>query len=645
MKMVSLVLSLTFMSLALATGAPVVEVAPEVRVIGRRSPWPRSPELGETGHESVVADTAKVSGISQAVSQLPSVAVRRSGGEGAEPQFLIRGQDPQENRYFLEGVPLTDAEYQSSQLSAVPLEALTRIEVFPAGPPVALASDGVGGALHFRLATDGVSDQVRMRAGAYGLREAAASVPVLGPVRLTARALLSDEDFVYFDDNGTPFNPDDDRLERRAHNRFRRLSLLPMITGNRWSAFSLTSLAATEVPGPLALPSTADLRQGFQVVGVKGSAPLETNGEWTGQGWFRGDWQKLTDQQRTLSTNYSLDRSTSLGVGGRSKWEWNGAGLRWGVTTGLAWEGFQVSGAEGYAASRGRWQGTLGAQGERRWGTFVLTPGVLTAISHFPAASTRNFTSASPRLGWTWHVTHGVRLRGAASRHFRVPALAELHGSPSGLDPNGNLQPEIADKAEVGFDTDGKTPLGKGKISYTASAVWARDLVTYLPNAQWSRVAVNIGRSRVFTQELGADTELPLGFSLGGNAVWMTTENQSAVAYWQGKELPYRPRWRGETRVGWRSGKFRLGYQATVWGELYEDLVNAKRREALVEHGLEAALETSSWGDWRVEAANLGDVLTVDSAVGAFRTVENTTGYLGYPAPGRRIYFSWRYAL
>ncbi len=125
----------------------------------------------------------------------------------------------------------------------------------------------------------------------------------------------------------------------------------------------------------------------------------------------------------------------------------------------------------------------------------------------------------------------------------------------------------------------------------------------------------------------------------------MMAQNQSPVAYWVGRELPYRPRWRGEGRLGWSSGHFRLGYQLTVWGELYEDLVNSKRRQSVIEHGAQAAWDSATWGDWQLEAANLGDVLTVDAAVGAFRTVENTTGYLGYPGPGRRLYLSWRYPL
>ncbi len=634
--MVSFVLYL--LSLANASGLPAVEVAPEVRVVGRRSPW-RAPELGETNAESVTTDARMVSGLSQAVSHLPSIAIRRSGGEGTEPQCLIRGQDPQENRYFLEGVPLTDAEYQSSQLAAVPLEALSRIDVFPMGAPVALASDGVGGALHFRLG-DG-PDQARLRAGAYGLREMAGSVPLVPGARLTARAIFSDEDFVYFDDNGTPFNAADDRYDRRAHNRFKRLSFLPVVSGERWTVFSLTSLSATEVPGSLAVPTSADLNQGFEVVGLKASLPLASQGEWNGHAWFRGDWQKLRDTQRTLSTNYALDRSAALGVGGRSRWEWDDLSFRWGVTTGISWDGFQVSGLDGYEAKRGRWQATFGTQAERRWGTLVVTPSLLTAVSHFPAATTptRNFTNLSPRIAATWRAAPRVRVRAGAGRYFRVPSLAELHGSPSGLDPNPNLQPETADKAEAGVDIDGRV-----RMSYTASVSWSRDLVTYLPNAQWSKVAANVGRARVLSQELSADTELPFGFSTGGSATWMVSENQSAVAYWQGKELPYRPRWRGEGRLGWRSGKFHLGYQATVWGELYEDLVNSKHRSALVEHAMEATWETA-WGDWRLEGVNLGDVLTLDSSVGAFRTVENNSGYLGYPAPGRRIYLSWRYSL
>ncbi len=632
---VALVSFLLLSSAFLAHGSPV-EVAPEVRVVGRRA-WVRPAESGEASSESVQVEASRATAIAQAVSRLPSVAVRRSGGEGSEPQFLIRGQDPRENRYFLEGVPLTDAEYQSSQLAAVPLESLSRIDVFPSGVPIALASDGLGGALHFRL-SGAVSDQAKVRAGAYGLREAAIAAPFSEGARVTVRGILSDEDFLYFDDNGTPFNPNDDRYDRRRHNRFRRISVLPSVEGKNWSAFSLTSLAGTEVPGPLQLPASADLTQGFQVLGVKAAS-----GDWTGHGWFRGDWQRLQDPQRTLSTNYSLDRSTSLSAGARSRWEGDGLGLRWSTTAGLGWDGFLVSGSDGYRSNRSRWQGNLGVTADWRRESLLVTPGVLASLSHFPAAGapTRNFPQLSPRLGAVWSASPGFRVRANLGRHFRVPALAELHGSPSGLSPSADLKPETADKAEAGFDAQ----IGQMKVGYTLSAAWARDLVTYLSNSQFTRVAVNVGRSRILSQELAADVSLPLGFSAGGTLSWMATENQSSVSYWQGKELPYRPTWRADNRLGWKRGAFRLGYSLTLWGELYEDLINQKRRESLVEHALEAAVETKEYGDWRLEAANLTDVLTVDGSAGAFRTVENTTGYLGYPAPGRRLYLSWRYSL
>jgi outer membrane cobalamin receptor len=46
---------------------------------------------------------------------IPSIDVRESGGEGATPNLFIRGQDPKQTRFFLEGFPLADAEFNGGR--------------------------------------------------------------------------------------------------------------------------------------------------------------------------------------------------------------------------------------------------------------------------------------------------------------------------------------------------------------------------------------------------------------------------------------------------------------------------------------------------------------------------------------------------
>jgi hypothetical protein len=89
-------------------------------------------------------------------------------------------------------------------------------------------------------------------------------------------------------------------------------------------------------------------------------------------------------------------------------------------------------------------------------------------------------------------------------------------------------------------------------------------------------------------------------------------------------------------------GPWSFTYTFSLWGPSYWDLANYRQLSATVDHSVLASWDAKSWGTFGLEVHNLTDVLTATSTFGAWQMTDNTTGYLGYPAPGRRIYLTWK---
>src|SRR5439155_7253384 len=106
--------------------------------------------------------------------------------------------------------------------------AIERIEVYRGSSPLTLGPAGAGGAINLVTAGTPARRRARIARGAFGTWEAAAdagagSTGLSGLVH--AGYQRSRGDFTFPDDNGTPFNPDDDSLSTRINNRFSAATL------------------------------------------------------------------------------------------------------------------------------------------------------------------------------------------------------------------------------------------------------------------------------------------------------------------------------------------------------------------------------------------------------------------------------------
>ncbi len=613
-----------FLLLFLAAPALAEEsVLPEVLVKGKAPALaPRPDRASEFRGESL-----RVEGpLARALQQSAAVNVRATGGEGTEPLILMRGLDPMQSRVFLEGVPLTEGAFHSAPLSLLPPDAIRKIDLYPEGVPTFLASDGMGGAFHLRTgALDTMKPTVETRAGSFGYLgvTAGAATGNFGGHVSYAR---SEEDFLYFDDNGTPFEPADDRWLRRQNNGFKRLSLMPRFESGGWKVFSLHSFFDKAFPGSIRFASPGKITQYFTLTGLR-----YERDDWDLGAFYRRNDEKVDSVPQSL---LGFTPSESLG---------DAVGLR--VTRRLgAVEVAAAPAFERYATlttRAQRWEIPLGISASIPVDRFVFSPAVVGFLYSYDSPSPRTIPFVSPRLGVRADLGGGWTTWTAGGVFSRAPTLVELGGSPAGITPSANLQSETGTRAEVGAEWQTKNL----RVAATVSFADLQNLITLIQNSQQLKTAVNIGAARVWSEELALVLKAPWDFTFRNTLTFFQTENRGGILSQNGKPLPHRPTYRGIAGLDWRRGDWGAGYDLSVTGPTQTDLVGDRRLATVFEHGLRAAWYSRSVGEISLEVQNVADVLTVPSAAGAFQTTESNSGFYGYPAPGRRWYLRWKLVL
>ncbi len=614
---------------------PAIEVREPRAAVGRPSGL-----ATEFVGQEVLWDADSESSLSQVLGRQAAIQTSQAGGEGAQPFLQMRGQDPIQTRFYLEGVPLSDALFQNAPFYWLPVSALDRVDLFPEGNPAVLGGEGMGGAvlMHLKQLT---RESLGFRVGSFGSRRLSGSGSHQR-LSLQVEWQESREDFTYRDDAGTPFTPGDDFLARRHHNGFRSLSLLPQLS--QWkrgdwhvSAFSFLSWRSNELPGALGQPLQSELRSGYQLVSAR-------------VGWnshaltlYGSNLDQTIDSPASMAA-LQLRSSASRALGGRYLFQSRGIQL----SSGFAHDWAQlVSSNSGQTVVR-QIALPVGVSTTLRLGAVDISPAIATQwVDQSDDQGLQPYRSlnASPRVGMQWAVNHHQRLRVVAGRYFRVPSLSERFGIPSRLSPNVGLKDEASFKAEAGWDGRWFPVSGprEWSVSATASLSEGSNLILVLPNSQTLFTAQNIGSHRIASLEAGTEVRWGTDWIVRANGTYLWTENLSPFSATRGKELPVRPRVRSNADFEWRNGRLSAIYSTSLSSSVFLDTANTRSLTAVWQHDLTFAWKTRHWGSWLLELRNLTDTMVVGGSDWGMLLNQNTTGLAGFPSPGRRAYLSWRY--
>lgn len=632
---------------------PVVTL-PEVRVARERalSEARRRTPTAFVTEVDVPRGRGTLTSVPELLQQAASVRVVQYGGLGAFSTLSLRGAPPGQVSVYLDGLPLTSAAHGVANLSDLPATLLERIEVHRGLSPLGLGVATPGGAVNLVTASQAGGASLRAAAGSFGTREASGGwAASRGPWSAFAHAGYqgSDGDFQYFDDNGTPFNPDDDETSTRVNGRFDAASGLARVA---WSPRAGTSVSlraegfhrAQGVPGVGAVPALHP-RLAFdrsQLAAEARAASRERAPSLVAR----------VSAQRTRSR--FRDREAELGFGVQDtdeRFRDDGASIE--AATPAAWPHLSAStGAalrreraepsapsEGLPVppattrlSEGAWisaqlrlaDGRVLLHGARRWDRQFDAIRSTTSSGGARAAD-RHRTLDTPQAGVRVALPFELEVRANWAKAARAPGFLELFGNQGLITGSPSLAPERGES----WDAGGAWRLTRG--AWRASAEWAhfeslaRDLIVFQRVGPTSTRATNIGRAALRGEELGARLA-HARWSLAAASSWLSALQTEQPSLYHGRRLPQRPSRQASLRGDARFGLVALAADVLHLGDDFLDPINFRRVPSRTLVGASVAVLRRRHR-LTLEGRNLGD-----------RRAEDVGGF---PLPGRTIALSF----
>ncbi len=658
---------------------------------GQRQADARSPGLStviELEHE---AGARPSDGLPEVLARAPATTVRSLGGLGQFAALSIRGSSSQQVQVFYEGVPLGDMSTGFTDLSAIPLDGLERVSIYRGFIPPGYGAAAIGGVVD--VSGGGVVESWRGRArmgfGSFASRELGASVA--GPLRpgLSFAARVgyagSAGDFFYFDNGGTPDFRGDDATRRRLGNDYDRLAAQLRLDGEssrwRWSVQQFGWFREAGVPGPAAAQAReasselGSTRSFFRVSRRSFWAPGGRL-DWVGSlGWSQrvfgdpeGELGVGIDDQRTRTLDTYLAPSMRLPL-------WRGAflGLQadWREGRVQIDERASAEGNRSGDSERGRTQlGTsLSLEQFLADGRVQLLPVLRVDLLHnrfaVPAGegefdeAGRDSTqlAVSPRFGFRARLVEGLSLRLSGGRYFRAPSLLELFGDQGFARGRESLRPEQGQSIDAGLVLDrefGRRATRRwGVYAQTGVfAVFSRDLIAWVQAGSIVRPE-NLEGARVLGAEASAQVVTPGRWVIAqANYTFVDSMNLSRASSQHGQALPGRPRHEASGRVS--VGAVLHDGQARSWEPrvfarydyIAQNFLDPSGRLELPPRrllGAGAQLQISKRVDLAFEVRNLLNQRRVawTPPIGDGAAVPlPVTDFIGYPLPGRALWFT-----
>jgi len=570
------------------------------------------------------------------------VQVRGSGGLGGYASVSLRGASGDQVYIYLDGVLLNDASGGGVNLALVPLHDLVAIEIYRGNAPVNFNRSGLGGVINLRSRRSGSGSggSLGFGLGSFAGKRLAAALHhrQAGHFDLLAQAeyLGSDNDFKFDNDNGTTWNPADDRREKRQNNELFRRSLL-LKGGYYFSEDLRLELSEQYLNQDRRLPTwnnSAVADTHFQTENHLFRARLEADNvsSWRlnlASQLFYGDKEETyNDVQGIIGLGRQHDQYQTKKYGASLFVEWpmEGQVLSFNLEAGR-----ETYATEDLLLHRPR------GDSRRHYVAAALQDSIyffqqrllLLPACHYQWYDDRlesavgNYGSAipgyrrrhdliSPVFGLRYRLWGPLTLRANWAAYGREPSFYELFGDRGLIVGNPDLKPEKGRNYDLGLNLD--LPLNfvwLSRIELESALFYSRidDLIARVYDARGVGHTENISAARVNGLELRAVLNLGVGFRLLGNATWQKSENRGDIGAFRGRELPGRWEEGFLVRLENRWGRLMSYLEYQGQSGMYYDAANLLPASAknLLNCGLTLTLALSG-REWQLnlEAKNLG---------------------------------------
>jgi outer membrane receptor protein involved in Fe transport len=597
--------------------------------------------------------------------EVPGVAVTRSGGVGDFATVSLRGSNPDEVRFYVDGVPLTVASGGSIDISTLPLGDVERVEIYRGTTPVAFAESALGGIVSITTRAP-TARRLTLRAGAgsfgtmYGDATAAAAAG-RWHVYAGLHAISGANGFDYRNDLGTGATPGDDVNSVRQNDHLAQLDGVVRaaidLRGRRQLTLGLIGFTRDHgLPGIAIMLTRTEARfataRGIAYAAYDSRDDLGAGGRVHAQLFASAMRDRFIDPRGEIGaiaarTDDNTRQIGAMATASRPFAGWvRGAAIAEGrretfqpvnqldvTPVGVPAERLVAAGG----AELGLWW--------RRLDLDIVPSARLEAVRDVvsgrdsvlqrqrPASAPITHLLPVVRLSVARTLSPRVTLKANAGHYGRTPSFLELYGDTGPLLGNPLLRPESGWTGDLAADY--RFPGDRLSVSGRSTLFAARvdDLIEWVPISYNQARVDNLGRARIagVEQDLGVEVGRHLGVM--AQATYLDARDASASLAHNGKQLPLRPRVHAYLRPQLR--RLALGRALTagayVEGDLragaYFDSANivGQGTRLLVGAGVEIG---AARGGLRltVSAKNLTDSRALD--------------VIQFPLPGRSVFAS-----
>lgn len=606
--------------------------------------------LGETPSFATVIKRDRFEGrltsLADVIESETGVQVRQSGGLGSFSIASLRGSSSQQVTVYLDGLPLNEASGGGVDLSQISLADVQSIEIYRGVTPINFARASIGGAINIRTLRVDDENQIRVNAGYGSFDTRRAGVSYLGgkggwDTVLTAEYFDTDNDFEFVNDNGTEFNPGDDRVERRNNAQVTRGSGLLKL-GRSLDSSTRLDFLFNALDKDQGLPSRDNSPANNTSLDTLN---LNTNLRLTADQIAGSPWNATARAFASRRRENYDDSDSRIGLAPQKThdvtWRYGLQSYVERTTPQHVMNGIVEFSRETYDsedktgqrdnvdASRDAIESGVQATMFYFDDDLLVTPAVRlqTHWDDFGGdAGSSSETYLNPQGGVKVRLADGIATKANLGRYVRLPSFFELFGDRGFVIGNPRLDPERGINFDVGVQINKvlSTPFLQGldiNLAYFYSDI--DDLIAFVFDARGVGRAVNISRAEIQGVEFGASLTFSTNTFFTLNATWQDPVNRSDISAFDGKRLPGRYERKVFLRLEQLVSRFKLYYEFDHEAGLFYDAANLLSAKDMNKHNLGVNAEFGAWS-FGFEARNLSD--------------ENFEDFNGFPTPGRSFY-------
>jgi iron complex outermembrane receptor protein len=529
----------------------------DVEVIEIRAP--RKPEVSDLPSALVtVVETEDLGPGMVTTSMLarsaPATRIRELGGPGQLVTMGLRGAASHQILVQIDGVPIPDPTGMGVDLSALPADFIERMEVLRGAASIQAGSGALGGVVNLVTRSERAGGYFgRLSAGSYGTWKGSVGTAFeAGKSRflLVASGLSTAGDFPFPWNNGTPYNPYDDRLGIRRNNDVLRGGwLLKSSTrlGGGLDIHLTHQMVALERGAAGLLGFTAEAARDSAwsgLIDLRGRVPL-------GNASLEAGINLLMDGRHFRDP---LGELTGVSIDSRQEGKFLEAftaglfplGETHLIRSRLSLRSCGIRAAAFGDPERTELDASVGAELAFFSDRLKILPGIWGGY----------FTDAglqwAPAVGALVSAADSIFIRANLARAFRVPNFNELFQNAGYAVGNTDLDPEYVWTADLGVEC---TRWQGWRLTLAGFYSHYRDLIVFELISNFRYMPMNVGAAEIYGLEFEIGGQPIEGLEIFGHYTLLLTADRSGQPNREGNDLPGRPRHTAGLRLNGHWGR------------------------------------------------------------------------------------------